>query len=233
VTGLEAVGRIPRHLGSILWVPALVAGVAGVAAALVRLRARALLPLAAMATAIATSAALAIAGQTVLLRFFLFPAALLAALAAYALLGWTRLDRADPTRRAWLAAAALGLVAIAAFVPKDVARIGDLREELRGDEQLQSRLVSLASGPARAALRRCRPVYVQQGGVVPTLAYEVPLAPGAMSVDLRRLAPRGALVALGGAAPRELPYDLPRARLRQPYAMRAGNAAWSIGWGCR
>jgi hypothetical protein len=234
VTGLEAVGRIPRHLGSILWVPALVAGVAGVAAALVRLRARALLPLAAMATAIATSAVLAIAGQTVLLRFFLFPAALLAVFAAYALLGWTALPVADPARRTWLVAAALGLVALAAFVPKDIGRVGDLRGELRGDQRLQSRLVALARGPARAALRRCRPVYVQLGGVVPTLAYEAGVQPGRMSVDLRRLAPAGALVALGPVAPDELPYELPRARLHPPpaYPRRTGNESWSISWGC-
>ncbi|MFL5782569.1 MAG: hypothetical protein ACJ760_14730 [Thermoleophilaceae bacterium] len=234
VTGFEALGRIPRHLGSILWVPALVAGVAGVGIALARLRTSVLLPLAAIAIAIGTSAALALAGQTVLLRFFLFPAALLAVFAAYALVGWIALPAADPARRSWLVAGALGLVALAAFVPKDAGRVGDLRDELRGDQRLQSRLVGLARGPAGAALRRCRPVYVQLGGVVPTLAYEAGVEPGRMSVDLRRLASHGVLVALGPVAPHELPYELPRARLRPPpaYPRRTGNESWAISWGC-
>lgn len=233
VTGIDAVGRIPRHVGSILWAPALVASMAGIAAALVRARGRVAVPLAALAIATVTSAALALAGQTVLLRFFLFPAALLAVFAAYALLGWTAVP--GPQRRRWLAAGAVGLVALAAFAPKDVARIGDLRDELHGDQQLQSRLLVLTRrGPARRAVRRCRPVYVQLGGVVPTLAYEAGVEPGDMSVDLRRLAPRGSLVALGAVAPRDLPYGLPRARIRPPphYPRRTGNESWSIAWGC-
>jgi hypothetical protein len=176
--------------------------------------------------------ALALAGQTVLQRFFLFPAALLAVYAAHALLGWLRAPQG--VARAWVVAAAVGLLALAAFVPRDVARIGDLREELRGDERLQSRLVTLANGAARPALRRCRPVYVQLGGVVPTLAYETGLGTGDMSVDLRRLARRGALVALASDAPRRLPYELPHARLTPPpyHPRRAGNRSWAIAWGC-
>jgi hypothetical protein len=234
VTSLHAVGRIPRHLGSILWVPVLAASIAGVIAALARIRERVAVPLAALAIAIATSAALALAGQTVLLRFFLFPAALLAVFAAYALLGWTALPATDTTRRTWLAAAAVGLVAVAAFVPKDVARVVDLRDELRGDERLQSRLVELARGAAGPALHRCHPAYVQLGGVVPTLAYEARIEPGDMSVDLRSLAPQGSLVALGPVTPRDLPYELPRARLRPPaaYPRRTGNESWTIAWGC-
>jgi hypothetical protein len=234
VTGLSAAGRIPRHLGSILWVPALAASVAGVVAALARVRERALVPLAALALATLTSAALALAGQTVLLRFFVFPAALLAVFAAYALVGWLSLPAGDGARRMWLAAGCAGLVAVAAFAPKDVARIGDLRDELRGDQRLQSRLVELARGRGRPVLARCRPVYVQLGGVVPTLAYEAGLEPGDLSVDLRRLAPRGALVSLSGAAPRELPYELPRQRLTLPpsYEARVRDAYWSIAGGC-
>jgi hypothetical protein len=234
VTGLHAVGRIPRHLGSIVWVPALVASVAGAAAALVRARERVAVPLAALVLTTLTSAALALAGQTVLLRFFLFPAAILAVLAAYALLGWTALPAGDPARRAWLGAGLAGLVAVAAFVPNDLARIGDLRDELRGDQRLQSRLVALARGPGRPILRRCRPVYVQLGGVVPTLAYESTIEPSDLSVDLRRLAPRGALVSLTGVAPPELPYELPRGLLRPPpgYRWAVNDMSWSIAGGC-
>jgi hypothetical protein len=245
VTGLTAVGRIPRHIGSILWVPALAVAVAGVGLVLARLRGRVepssagarerpLLLLAAVAIPIAASAALALAGQTVLQRFFLFPAALLAVLAAYALLGWLTVPGAEPGRRAWLAVGATGLVALAAFLPKDGARIGDLRDELRGDERLQSSLVALARGPGRPLLRRCRPVYVQLGGVVPTLAYEVDLAPSDLSVDLRRLAPRGALVSLTSVAPPDLPYELPRAPVRPPpgYRRVVDDASWSIAGGC-
>src|SRR5256714_7846504 len=170
VTGLRAVGRIPRHVASILWVPALAGSIAGLAAAWARDRERVAVPVAALAVAAATSGALAIAGQTVLLRFFLFPAAVLAVLAAYAALGWVGLEPGDRARGAWRLGGVALLVGFAAFAPKDASRAGDLRDRFRGDEQLQSRLVGLATGPARTAPRACRPGHVQLCRVVPTPA---------------------------------------------------------------
>jgi hypothetical protein len=234
VTGLDAVGRIPRHIGSILWIPAVAASIVGLVAARVRGRERIAVPVAALALAAATSAALAIAGQTVLLRFFLFPAAILAVLAAYAALGWTALAPSDRARGPWRLGGAALLVALAAFVPKDASRVGDLRDQLRGDEHLQARLVGLVAGPARAALHSCRPVYVELGGIVPTLAYEAGLDPDGVSVDLAAPAPTGALVALAPAVPpATLPYGLP-APIRAPagYRQVAANESWSITAGC-
>jgi len=234
VTGFDAVRRIPRHIGSILWIPALAASVAGLAAARVRGRERIAVPVAALVLAAATSGALALAGQTVLLRFFLFPAAILAVLAAHAALGWTRLEPSDRARGPWRLAGLVALVAFAAFVPNDVARVDELRVQLHGDEQLQAGLVALASGPGRATLHACRPVYVQLGGVVPTVAYEEELDPDDLSVDLAEPARGGALVALSPTVPHaELPYRLP-APIRQPPGYRevAANESWSIAAGC-
>jgi hypothetical protein len=234
VTGLRALGRIPRHVASILWVPALAGSIAGLAAAWARDRERVAVPVAALALTVATGGALALAGQTVLLRFFLFPAAVLAVLAAYAALGWAGLEPGDRARGAWRLGGVALLVGFAAFAPKDTSRAGDLRDRFRGDEQLQSRLVGLATGPARAALRACRPVYVQLGGVVPTLAYVDRLDPDRLSVDLASPAREGALVALAPAVPhRDLPYALPRP-IAPPAGYRpvAANESWTISAGC-
>jgi hypothetical protein len=112
--------------------------------------------------------------------------------------------------------------------------VGDLRDRFHGDQQLQAGLVELAAGPARAALHSCRPLYVQLGGVVPTLAYEAELDPDELSVDLGRPAPRGALVALAPMARHtSLPYKLPPP-VRPPAGYRrvATNESWSITAGC-
>jgi 4-amino-4-deoxy-L-arabinose transferase-like glycosyltransferase len=233
-TGLDALRRIPRHVGSILWVPALAAAVAGLVAAAARGRERIAVPVAALVLAVCTSALLALAGQTLLLRFFLFPAAILAVLAAYAALGWAALAPGDPARGPWRLGGVALLAALAAFVPKDVARVGDLRDRFRGDEQLQARLVALTGGRARAALHSCRPVYVQLGGVVPTLAFEADLDPDTISVDLSAPARTGALVALAaGAHGARLPYRLPAPVQRPPgYRPVAANESWAISAGC-
>src|SRR5205823_3013886 len=147
LSGLDAVARIPRHVGSILWVPALVAAAVGAAAAVVT-RARELaVPAAAAALASGATAALALAGETALLRFFLFPAAVLAVLAAFGTLGWMGRARDDRLRRAWRLGGAALLVAFAAFGAKDAARVGRLRDDLRGDQRLQASLVDLTGGP--------------------------------------------------------------------------------------
>jgi hypothetical protein len=211
-----------------------VGSIAGLAAAWARDRERVAVPVAALALTVATGGALALAGQTVLLRFFLFPAAVLAVLAAYAALGWAGLEPGDRARGAWRLGGVALLVGFAAFAPKDTSRAGDLRDRFRGDEQLQSRLVGLATGPARAALRACRPVYVQLGGVVPTLAYVDRLDPDRLSVDLASPAREGALVALAPAVPhRDLPYALPRPVARPAgYRPVAANESWTISAGC-
>jgi hypothetical protein len=77
-------------------------------------------------------------------------------------------------------------------------------------------------------------VYVELGGIVPTLAYEAGLDPDGVSVDLAAPAPTGALVALAPAVPpATLPYGLP-APIRAPagYRQVAANESWSITAGC-
>ena len=233
VSGLDAVARFPRHIGSILWVPALAGALAALPLA-VRARARELAaPVAAAALAAAATAALALAGQTALLRFLLFPAAVLAVLAAYAALGWTARGEDDRLRRAWRFGGAALLVAFAAFAPKDADRVGRLRDELRGDQRLQARLAELAHGRARGALHACRPVHVQVGGVLPTLAYESGLDPHDLSAELSTPAPSGALVALARTPRLDLPYDLPPP-LRPPPGYRevAARRPWLVAAGC-
>ena len=76
VTGWAAVRRVRGFYASIVWVPALVASIGGLAAARMPAPPWIAVPIAALILAVLTSAAQAIADQTVLLRFFLFPAAI-------------------------------------------------------------------------------------------------------------------------------------------------------------
>ena len=112
LTGFDALARVPRQVGSMLRVPELLAAAAGVALAIALRIRRAALPLALLALSAAGALVLALDDQTILQRFFFFPAALLAAFAGLAVLGWLALEPGEPVRRRWRAGGlALGRVA--------------------------------------------------------------------------------------------------------------------------
>lgn len=234
LTGLDALGRLPRHVGSILRVPALVAAVAGVGlAAVLRVR-PAVLPLAAIAASAAGALVLAIEDQTILQRFFFFPAALLAAFAGMATLGWVARRGDDPARRYWRAGGLVLALALLAGAPADVDRIADSRAGLRADERLQSGLRSLAAQPrVRRALHECGPVFVPAGGTIPTLALFSDTRPAAFGAGLLP-APDGALVVTApGLKVHDLAYPLPGPRSAPPgYRVVARDRSWTVLSSC-
>jgi hypothetical protein len=232
--GLHAIAQVPRHVGSILRVPELVAAAVGVALAIgLRLR-RALLPAALLGLAALGAVVLATDGQPLVRRYFFFPAALLAAFAALAVLGWMTLDGDHPARRRWQAGGLLLAVVLVAGVPGDVDRVTTNRTGLRADQRLQSRLEALGeTAPARAALRECRPVLMPAGGLIPTVALFSDTPPGAFTAGPAR--PTGGSVVLiaPGVDARDLPYSLPApTRLPPGYRLAARNESWVLLRSC-
>ena len=123
--------HVPGALVEFLWAtvrpPVLVLGIAGTVLAV---RRRAWIPLALLATGIATFVATGIFGLAILARYLTVPAVAVCVLAGYALAGFTvepDAERARRWRRASTVAAVLGLLALPILAPS----VGRVRDELR------------------------------------------------------------------------------------------------------
>lgn len=243
ITGFEALGRVPRQVGSILRIPALIAAAAGIAlAAALRLR-RTALPGALLVLSGVAALALAVGDQTILQRFFFFPAGLLAAFAALAALGWAGRGlggKAGGGRWAVLArrgSRLLGLVLCAGLIagaPSDVDRIADSRAALRADERFQAPLRELAQEPAvRRALHECQPAYVRAGGVIGTLSLFSDSRPSVFAGGALP-APHGSIVATApGLRVKDLAAPIPPPVAVPPgYRPVVGNAYWRVLRAC-
>lgn len=133
VTGLQHVPTtLPRRLGEILREPVLLAAAVGGVLSLWRLRARRGVVLGAAAGLLAVVAfcVLATAGLSILTRYLLLPATILAIFAGAGVFGWLELPRDDAWRTRWIAGAALCAVAMLAFVPSQADRIRNTRAAL-------------------------------------------------------------------------------------------------------
>jgi hypothetical protein len=169
VTGLQHVpSLLPRRLGEILREPVLFGAAVGGVLSLWRLRTRGpLLGAAAGVLAVAAFCVLATAGLSILTRYLLLPATILAIFAAAAICGWTLLPRTDPWRLRW---AALGLVTAlgcVVFLPSQLDRLRDTRDALVVQTHILDELHDLAVGRLRPA--PC-PVWVPNRRAVPQLA---------------------------------------------------------------
>jgi hypothetical protein len=167
VTGLQHVPTtLPRRLGEILREPVLFGAAVGGVLSLWRLRARrgVLLGAAAGVIAVIAFCVLATAGLSILTRYLLLPATILAIFAAAAVCGWTELPREDPWRVRWIALGALTVVGLLAFVPSQVHRLRSTRHALVAQTRILDQLHDFAP---RA---RCATVSVPNRRAVPQLA---------------------------------------------------------------
>jgi len=176
VTGLQHVpATLPRRLGEILREPVLVGAAGGGVLALWLLRPRPLLGAAAGLAAVGAFCVLAAAGLSILTRYLLLPATILALFCGAGVAGWTRLPRDHPWRVRWMAfggfVVALGLV----FVPSQVDRVRDTRAALITQTHILDELHDLATTRLPAA--SC-PVTVPNRRAVPQLALWTNRRPG-------------------------------------------------------
>jgi hypothetical protein len=167
VTGLQHVPTAtPRRLGEILREPVLFGAAVGGVLSLWKLRTRGILTGAAAGVlAIVAFAMLATAGLSILTRYLLFPATLLAIFAAAGICAWTELPRADPWRTRWMALGALTVVGLVVFVPSQLTRLRNTRHALIAQTHILDELRALAP----SAPRRCD-VSVPNRRAVPQLA---------------------------------------------------------------
>jgi hypothetical protein len=229
VTGLDDLPlTLPRRLGEVLREPGLVAAAGGGVLALLWLRRRALPGLVAGLLAVGAFAVLAAAGLSLLVRYLLPAATVLALFAGAGVAGFLLLPRGDGRRRAWAAFAALALVLLAAFAPAQARRLDRLQASLGRQEEIVAALEPLVR---RAP---CRPIAVPNRRAVPHVALWLGVQPRDVRVVADEGVPaRGTYVAPASRAvaddfvldardrDRRLVLDVPGADVA------GANAAWT------
>jgi hypothetical protein len=136
-TGLSNIpGTLPRRIGEILREPVLLAAAGGLGFGVWRLRDRTRLPVAAGVLGLAAFCVLAAAGLSILVRYLLPVATIGAVFAGAGVCGWLLLDRDDPARRWWMGFAAVCVLALVAFTPKQVDRLDSLQRALSTQEAI-------------------------------------------------------------------------------------------------
>jgi hypothetical protein len=180
ITGLQHVpATLPRRLGEILREPVLFGAAVGGVLALWRLRAGprgrgVLVGAAGGILAVVAFCVLAAAGLSILTRYLLLPATILAIFAAAAVCGWTLLARDDPWRVRWMALGALTALGMIAFIPSQIDRLRSTRAALVTQTRILDELHDLAP---RA---RCAVVSVPNRRAVPQLALWTDRRPSAI-----------------------------------------------------
>lgn len=231
-----AVSALPAYLRDALGEPFVWLGLAGAAAGLLGFYERSLLPAALAAAGMLGFLVLGIADLPLLFRYLLVPTVMLCLFSALLAFGWTALPRDDAARRAWLAAAAVSLVVVAALLPRQADAIDRVRGFGRSTAAIQADLHRIAG-----ALGRCDTVFVPDGRPRALLSYWLERSPDRirLAADWRsRPAPRGAVLVYAGAASSRAfaltspPPPAGRTALPAGGRLVARNASWLVVSGC-
>lgn len=178
VTGLQHVpATLPRRLGEILREPVLVGAAGGGVLTLWLLRPRAMVGAVAGVVAVVAFCLLAAAGLSIITRYLLLPATILAIFCGAGVAGWTTLRPEHPWRRRWMAFGALVVALLVVFAPSQVDRLRSTRAALVTQTHILDELHDLAT--TRLPPRRCR-VSVPNRRAVPQLALWTDRRPSAI-----------------------------------------------------
>ena len=175
-TGIAKVPEyIPRRIGEILQPPALAAAAVGGVLSLLWLRQRALLGALAGVIAVVVFAAFATVGLPINSRYAFLASAILSIFAGAGVFGWTRLATQDPRRRRWMAAGALLLVALIAYIPSQYHHAHRELGKLARTHEIEGELLALVDD--HAINLRCGPIGVSNHAPVPLLALYLKTSP--------------------------------------------------------
>ncbi len=176
VTGIANVPEyIPRRIGEILRPPVLLGAAIGGVLSLWWLRRRALLGAGAGVLAVVVFAAFASAGLPINSRYAFLASAILCVFCGAGAFGWTCLERNDPRRRWWMAASALVLVALVAYIPAQYRSDRRELDKLARIHTIEDELVALVKD--HAVNLRCGPIGVPNHAPVPLLSLYLKTSP--------------------------------------------------------
>lgn len=158
---------------SIMRLPVIVAGAAGVVAALAAAPTRARVPAALLAMGLGTIIGLLALDLPTADRFLFLPGTALAIFCAFAALGW--IGRPPGLlRRTWAVTGVLILAVLALTAPAHVSRLQrldtDIADRVRAERDLRA---LTRTGSAAQALRRCKPVTIATHHPTALLAYRL------------------------------------------------------------
>jgi hypothetical protein len=151
--------------------PLVLAGIAGVVVGVVLVPRRTRVPLALLASGLATFALLGAAGTSVIDRYLFTPAVLVMLFGALAIGGWSLLEPGSLLRRVWMAAAAL-LVAYGVAQAAATVSINSIRAELAFRDDSHQALAQVLEDPrVRADLMRCGPLSLPNHKLMPDVRW--------------------------------------------------------------
>jgi hypothetical protein len=229
---------MPRRLGEILrWVP-LIGGTAGFFAGLRFERERSKIPAALCVLSGIGFILIGLAGLSLLGRYLLLPAAMLAIFFGFAALWWLRLERGN-LRSWWTGAAAVLLVAfVGSTWSHQLDRLDSLRDGIQLRGRIQDDLRDVVESTYFEQLhKRCSPLYVPNHRAVPIVAWYLDIPPSEIrSAQLER--PRsGSLYIAPATSQVEEKFILdPRDPERVPAEVPSGfvgvrfNESWNVWW---
>jgi hypothetical protein len=166
---------IPRRIGEILRPPVLVGAALGGVLSLLWLRRRAVPGAVAGVLAVLVFAAFAALGLPINTRYAFLTAAILCIFFGAGVFGWTRLERADPRRRWWMAGGALVLLALLAYAPSQYRSAHHELDNLARQHSIEGDLLALVDDHSIGL--RCGPVGVPNHAPVPLLALYLKTSP--------------------------------------------------------
>jgi hypothetical protein len=176
ITGIANVPEyVPRRIGEVLRPPVLVGAALGGVLSLLWLRRRAIGGAVAGVIAVLAFVAVAVAGLPINTRYGFLTAAILCVFCGAGVFGWTRLAAGDPHRRWWMAAGALVLVALVAFMPSQYRGADREMDKLARQQSLQGDLLALVDDHSISL--RCGRVEVPNHAPVPLLALYLKTSP--------------------------------------------------------
>jgi hypothetical protein len=176
VTGIGNVPQyIPRRIGEILRPAALAGAALGGVLSLWWLPQRARLGAVVGVLAVVAFAIFAAFGLPINTRYAFLAAAILCLFCGAGVCGWTRLPRADPRRRWWMAGGALMLVALLVSIPSQYHSVDRELTKLAHQQSIQDELLALVKDGA--ITRRCEPVGVPNHAPIPLLALYLETSP--------------------------------------------------------
>ena len=237
VTGLQHVpATAPRRLGEILREPVLFGAAVGAILSLAWLHRRAWLGAVTGVLSLIAFSILATAGLSILGRYLLLPAAILAIFCGAGAFGWMLVPRGNRRRRRWRLAGAAVAVALVAFIPAQVHRISALRTTLAQQARIQTDLASLVRRGSIGAA--CQPIAVPNHRPVPLLALWLDVAPRDVISAQERTPTRGSYVTPANRQVADA-YILDRrdpvkvvAGVPDGFAPAGGDASWRVFRSC-
>jgi len=232
---LELPGVTLRFLSELTKPPVFVAALGGIVLAWRMARERMFVPLMLLAWGIGTFLLVSLRGFSVINRYVLVAAVALMLFAAFAIAGWSRLERGHRARRPWAAGALLVVVAGAVFTaltfnPRYVDRELSLRDNVRRD------LRGVLGSAGVAAARACGPISVPNHKLIPEVRWIEDAGAGGVvartdpTQAARQLRGGVAVFVIGGTrflkhpayGPFDQTEDSPRIQVPSPGFVRAG-----------